>query len=87
MNGNCTLYLTSLFTALAPHYLIFRGKHMATSVFFYYVTGFYYLLFFTNHVTDPSMAQFKHAMNHNETHYAAAISGILTGLALRRRFV
>ena len=85
MNGNATLFFTTMFTAIAPSYRMFAGKHMATTFFFYYITGIYYLLFFTNHVTDPKMEQFKHAQNYNETHYASAVLGVVLGLLVRRR--
>ena len=85
MNGNATLFLTSMFSAMAPGYQLYQGSYMATTFFFYYLTGFYFLLFFTNHVTDPRMSQFKHALNHNETHYSSVVTGALLGLLLRAR--
>jgi hypothetical protein len=58
---------------------------MATTVFFYYLVGAYLMLFFTSHLTDPSKMSFKHATNHNETHYSAVVSGTVLGLLLRSR--
>ena len=89
-NGNTTLFLTSLFTAAAPNYMMYRGGSMATTVFFYYLLAFYGMVFFTNHLTvfpDENKRNVKHSTNHNETHYAAIASGILLGLASRGRLV
>ena len=85
-NGNATLFFTSLFTSLAPGYRIYAGKSMLGTMFFYYLTSMYFLLFFTNHFMDTTK-QFKHAQNHNETHYSAAGAGLLLGLLLRRRIM
>ena len=84
-NGNATLFLTCLFGSFAPGYKIVRGKYMATTVFFYYLVGSYLMLFFTSHLTDPSMTGFKHATNHNETHYSSVVAGTALGLLLRTR--
>ena len=46
-NGNFTLLLTTLFTAVAPNYAIYKGGGMATSFYFYYILAFYGMLFFT----------------------------------------
>lgn len=58
---------------------------MATTMFFYYLVAMYGMLFFTNHLTDPSKAGFKHATNHNETHYSAVGLGAVLGLLLRSK--
>ena len=58
---------------------------MATSFYYYYLTAGYLLLFFTTHLTDPSKGSFKHAQNHNETHYCAVVAGASLGLLLRSR--
>ena len=87
-NGNTTLFLTSLWTAAAPNYMLYRGSNMATTVFFYYLLAFYGMVFFTNHLTvfpDERKNQVKHATNHNETHYASVVLGVLLGLASRGR--
>ena len=83
-NGNATLFLSCLFGSFAPGYRIHRGKHLATTIFFYYLVGAYLLLYFTSHLTDAK-SQFKHATNHNETHYSAVVTGTLLGLLLRSR--
>ena len=87
-NGNCVLMLTTLFTAAAPNYTIYKGGSMATTFFFYYILAFYGMVFFTNHLTvfpDEKANQAMHAKNHNETHYSAIALGALIGLATRGR--
>jgi hypothetical protein len=77
-----TLFLTSLFAAVAPQYRIYAGKSMATTVFFYYLTIFYGLLFFTQHIAST---EYKYSRNDNETHYAAVALGLALGFAVRWR--
>lgn len=48
--------MTSLFTAIAPGYRIVAGRNMMMTVYFYYLTTAYLMLFFTNHVMDPKKA-------------------------------
>ena len=87
-NGNSTLFLTSLFTCLAPNYALYRGGGIATTFFFYYILAFYGMIFFTNHLTvfpDEKAKLVKHSTNHNETHYSALVLGALIGVASKGR--
>ena len=85
-NGNMTLLLASLFTCAAPAYMISQGRSQLRSIPFFYMTIFYFLLFFTNHVMDMSDVKLqKQAQNHNETHYAAMLLGASLGVLIRLR--
>lgn len=46
-NGNATLFLTALVTALVPSYNIYQGRHMATTIPFWYLFVAYSLVYFT----------------------------------------
>ena len=81
-NGNITLFLTTLFATMAPSYRIYGGKSMATTIFFYYLTLFYCLLFFTRHI---AASEYKYSRNDNETHYAAVVLGLALGFVMRAR--
>ena len=80
-NGNGTLFITTLFSTLAPHYTIFKGGSMATTIFFYYLAIFYGLLFFTRHI---AASEYKYSRNENETHYSAVALGLLLGFLARK---
>ena len=83
-----TLFLAMLFGALSPGYKLYAGKTIATTFQFYMVPSLYALLFFTQHLSEAADKKYKkHALNHNETHYAAVVLGILLGLASRRLLV
>ena len=85
-NGNTTLFFSTMFSTLAPQYMMLSGKSILTQFPFYMLAATYFLLFFSNHITDPTKrTNFKHAQNHNESHYSAVVLGIVLGLALRRR--
>ena len=43
-NGNTTLFLTSLFTAMAPEYKLYQGSFL--NITFLYIVAFYAVLFF-----------------------------------------
>ena len=46
-NGNATLFMLTFFTCLVPNYKIYQGAHMATTVYFYFITVAYCLMYFT----------------------------------------
>ena len=48
-NGNMTLFLASVFTAMAPEYKLYAGQYL--SITFMYVLAFYGILFFTQHMS------------------------------------
>ena len=74
-----------MFFVMAPSYKIFSGKSIATSIPFLIIPTAYVLMFFGDHVTDPQLRKtFKHAQNHNETHYASMVLALLLGVSLRR---
>lgn len=74
-----------MFMVMAPGYKIFAGKSMATTIPFLIVPTTFVLMFFGDHVTDPELQKtFKHAQNHNETHYASMVLALLLGVSLRR---
>ena len=89
--------MTFLFSTMAPSHRLYQGKNQATTVFFWYLAIGYCLLFFTNNgVTpfevaksnasnDPRKSSMMWGADYNETHIAACLSGMLVGLALRKR--
>ena len=52
-NGNMTLFLTSIFTAIAPSYALYHGQYL--KITFLYVLAFYGVLFFTEHMSMDQM--------------------------------
>ena len=44
-NGTMTLFLTSMFTAMAPSYTLYQGQYL--KIGFLYILAFYGVLFFT----------------------------------------
>lgn len=81
-----TLFLASVFTAMAPEYKLYAGSYL--KVTFLYILAFYGILFFTEHITmDQMRAKGVHvkAQNNNETHYAAVVLGLGVGLLFRGR--
>ena len=48
-NGNITLFLASVFTAMAPEYKLYHGAYL--KVTFLYILALYGILFFTEHMT------------------------------------
>jgi hypothetical protein len=81
-NGNSALFLSTLFATFLPQYRIYGGKHMATTLFFYYLPIFYCMLFFTKHIAST---EYKYSRNDNETHYSAVVLGLMMGLLARRK--
>ena len=86
-NGNMTLFLASLFTAMAPEYKLYNGSYV--KITFLFILAFYGVLFFTEHQSAEQLEKigstFK-ASNHNETHYAAVLFGLGLGALFRRRY-
>ena len=65
-----------------PGYLLYQGSTMLRSVYFYYISLAYMLIYFTE--LNFGKHQYR-AKNHNETHIAGAIAGALLGLVLKKR--
>jgi hypothetical protein len=82
------------FSVLAPSYRLRAGGSQATTAYFWWLAIAYGILFFSNNgVTpfdaaksnDPRKQSVLWGADYNETHIAAALSGALLGLALRKR--
>ena len=86
-NGNITLFLSTLFAALAPGYKLLSTSIAGLSVYFYFIPLTYSILFFMEHMNmdDHRIAVQRHAKNDNETHYVALGLGVLFGSALKFR--
>lgn len=86
-NGNMTLFLMSLFAAMAPSYKIFQSVYF--SVPFYFIPVSYCVLFFMDHspVNPNQNANVVHikAQNYNETHITCMILGAALGVLFRKR--
>ena len=83
-NGNITLFLSSVLVGWNPGKIIYPGKRMLTTVYFYYIWLAYLIIYFTSAITkDP---RFR-VRNYNETHVAGTWLGLLLGVLMRRRFV
>ena len=94
-NGNTTLFMVCLFSALFPHYQLYGGRTQATTAYFWWLAIAYGLVFFSNNGTtpweaanskDPRKSSIMWGADYNETHISAVMSGVMLGLALRKRF-
>ena len=84
-NGNITLYLTTLFAAMAPSYKLASSSIAGLQLYFYFIPLTYCILFFMEHMNTQEYrkAYHKHAKNENETHYSGLGLGLTLGLALK----
>jgi len=61
-NGNTSLFLSMMFTTLVPGYMMMSGKSVMSQLPFGILAASYFLLFFSNHLSDPTRRDtFKHA--------------------------
>ena len=83
-NGNITLFLSTMFAAMAPGYKLAGSSTFA--LFFYFIPVFYSILFFFEHLNAEQKQKVKmHSKNDNETHYSALALGLFLGTAIKFR--
>jgi len=83
-NGNISLFLSSILVAANPSAILFSGKSILTTFYFYYIWTAYLIIYFTSQIARQSQAR---AQNYNETHVSGVVTGLLLGLMLRGRFI
>jgi hypothetical protein len=81
-NGNISLFMTSLFTALAPNFRIYAGGKYTTIYFWHLLAVVASIYFMSKSYTDKGYGR-----HDNEIHYSAMATGLLMGALSRRRMI